>query len=75
MEKIEKSIIQSLELIKQEQNDECIDKQVLQQDDDPDILINDLSELNQLNNCEFDFIRNKLFFDDIYFKHSKLFKV
>lgn len=75
MENIEKSIIKSLELIKREQNDECVEKPILKQDDDPDILINDLSELNQSHNSEFDFIKNRSFFDDTYFKYSKLFKM
>ena len=75
MDKIEDSVFQSLNIIKQQQK---FDKKNDENDDDsPDALLNELSKLNQSksDSKEFDYVQNKAYFDDTYFKNSKLFKM
>lgn len=82
-ENIENAIYKNLELLVKEQS------LFAGEDDNPDDLVKELSKLNQTDNQEikienkekqkqnqdFDFLSKKNFFDEIYFKNSKLIKM
>ncbi|CAF1064378.1 unnamed protein product, partial [Brachionus calyciflorus] len=82
MDKIEKSVFQSLNKFKDDllKNDIDVNNEE-SEDENPDNLIKELSKLNQpakisgSESKDFDFIQNKSFFDEIFFKNSKLFKI
>jgi len=76
-ETIKKAILNNLNEIKEsvDLNQEVDDKQV--NEDDPDELINELPKFEKITKSHtvFDYESKRSYFDEIYFKNSKLFKM
>jgi hypothetical protein len=77
--KIQNAILSNLNEIKESvdlsQNKEEDDSQI--NEDDPDELINALSKFEKITKAHsvFDYESKRSYFDEIYFKNSKLFKM
>lgn len=68
---VENAIFESLEKLRQEAFAD-------EEEDDPDELVKELPSIKQPspsdNTQVFDFVAHRSFFDEIYFKHSRLIK-
>lgn len=74
-DRLSEAISKNLALIKREATEEEAKKEGDEDEENPIDLINRIPSINPSTRGEFDFSANRTFFDDVYFKNSRLIKM